>query len=131
MVRVACSVRPACSVRAGFTLVEAVVALTLLAVGLLGAAATQSLAARLLREAEARAGAVVLAGSVLDSLLSVPAPVGGEREEARYRVRWTAEDRDPLTTIVLEVEYHDGSAPRRLRFEMLHAVAPPRIGGGG
>jgi prepilin-type N-terminal cleavage/methylation domain-containing protein len=119
------------SLRPGFTLIESVVSLTLLAIGLLGAAATQSLAARLLRESEARIGAVALAEAVLDSLIAAPAPAGGEREEARYRARWSAEDDNGLTAIVLDIEYHDGTAQRRLRFEMLHAAVPARIGGGG
>jgi prepilin-type N-terminal cleavage/methylation domain-containing protein len=114
----------------GFTLVEAIVALTLLAVGLLGAAATQSLAARLLREAEARAGAVVLAGAVLDSLLTVQVPQGGTRVERRYQARWITEARGSATSIELEVQYHDGTAPRRLRFEMVHLAPVPRIGSG-
>jgi prepilin-type N-terminal cleavage/methylation domain-containing protein len=125
--------RPAHLSPPGFTLVEAVVALTLLAVGLLGAMATQSLAARLLREAEAHAGAVALAGAVLDSLLAVPSPTAGERRESRYRVHWSTHPHDVTTTtsaeIGLEIEYHDGTKPRRLRFDIMHTQPLPRIGG--
>lgn len=116
--------------RPGLTLVEAIVALTLFALGLLGAAATQSLAARLLREAEARAGALTLAEAVLDSLLAVPTPTAGERHERRYRAHWSSAPRSALTAIELEVEYHDGTALRRLRFDLLHAPPLPRLGGG-
>src|SRR5690606_29326629 len=77
------------ALRPGLSLVEAIVALTLLAIGLLGALATQLLSARLLREAEARAGAINLAGAILDSLHAVPAPTAGERYEAGYLVRWS------------------------------------------
>lgn len=121
---------PGPALRPGFTLVEAIVALNLLALGLLGAAATQSLAARLLREAEARAGALNLAEAVLDSLLAVPTPTAGERHERRYRAHWSSAPRSVLTAIELEVEYHDGTALRRLRFDLLHAPPLPRIGGG-
>lgn len=139
-------------VRSGFSLVEAIVALTLLTVGLLGAVATQSLAARLLREAEARGGAVDLAGAILDSLLVVAAPTDGEREEGTFRARWqllrlggdvlgdeVPDDDVPgnevrgaeAKLIELEVQYHDGAEPRRLYFELLHLAPLPRIGARG
>lgn len=112
----------------GFSLVEAIVALTLLTIGVLGAAATQSLAARLLREAESRADAVSFAGSILDSLLMVPAPAGGVRDQGRHRARWSTEARGRGTLVELEVEYLAGAGTRVVRFEMLHLSPLPRIG---
>jgi prepilin-type N-terminal cleavage/methylation domain-containing protein len=116
--------------RGGFTLVEVIVALPILAVGVLGAAATFALAARLLREAEARSGAVGVAGSTLDSLLLAPRPLPGERHEGRYHLRWSTRPAGGATAVELEVEYQDGSASRQLRFEAIHAAHPWRIGGG-
>lgn len=115
--------------RPGLSLVEAIVALTLLAVGLLGALATQVMAARLLREAEARAGAISFAGAVLDSLTAIPNPSPGERHDTRYLARWSTAPGDELTRIEIEIEYHDGTARRELRFEIMHAPPLPRIGG--
>lgn len=116
--------------RGGFTLLEVIVSLPILAVGVLGAAATFALAARLLREAEARSGAVGGAGSVLDSLLLTPQPAPGERSEGRYHLSWSTHPLGGATAVELEVEYHDGTAARLLRFTAVHAAAPLRIGGG-
>lgn len=116
--------------RPGLSLVEAIVALTLLAIGLLGALATQVMAARLLREAEARASAINLAGAILDSLAAVPNPSPGERRDNRYLARWSTTPANELARIEIEIEYHDGTARRELRFEILHAPPPPRLGEG-
>ena len=101
--------------RQGFTLIETMVALIVLAVGVLGAAATATLAARLLREAEAREGATVFGSAVLE----------GERVEGRYRARWRATRR----TLTLEVTFHDGTAERVVTWEAVHAPAPAELGG--
>lgn len=111
--------------RQGFTLIETMVALIVLAVGVLGAAATATLAARLLREAEAREGATVFGSAVLDSLLLVEAPGEGERVEGRYRARWRATGR----TLTLEVTFHDGTTERMVTWEAVHAPAPAELGG--
>jgi prepilin-type N-terminal cleavage/methylation domain-containing protein len=116
--------------RGGFTLVEVIVALPILAVGVLGAAGTFTLAARLLREAEARSGAVGVAAMVLDSLTLAPRPETGERREGRYNLRWSTRPLGGATMIELEVGYPDGSAPQVLRFVAVHAAPPLRIGGG-
>lgn len=115
------------ALRPGLSLVEAIVALTLLAIGLLGALATQLLSARLLREAEARAGAINLAGAILDSLHAVPAPTAGERYEAGYLVRWSVMAGDGSALIGVRVQYDDGTATREIYFESLHATPPPRL----
>jgi|GEM_PF-547017 len=112
----------------GLSLVEAIVALTLLSVGLLGILGSQLMAARLLREAEARAGAIDLAGTILDSLLAVPAPTGGERREAGYTARWSVAPAAGSSRIEILIQYQDGTASRELRFESLHAPPAPRLG---
>lgn len=114
-------------VRAGYTLVEVIVAMTLLAVGLVGIVAMEGLAVRWLREAEAHSDAIEVAGTVLDSLLTVAVPEAGERTESRYQVRWATEPVGMMTRIDLEVAYHDGTAGRRVRFEMFHAPQPIRL----
>lgn len=111
--------------RPGFTLVETMVALVVLAVGVLGAAATATLAARLLREAEAREGATVFGTVVLDSLLLVGAPADGERIDGRYRARW----RVAGARLSLEVTYDGGTAVRVVSWEAARDPAPATSGG--
>lgn len=110
--------------RPGVSLVEAIVATVILGVGVLGAVATAALAARLAREAAARAEAVTLAGAVLDSLLDSDAPVAGERRTPGVVARWAVQPGEGVTAIDLVVEHHDGTRLRRRRFAMLHAPAP-------
>lgn len=76
--------------RRGFSLVEVTVAMLLLSLGLLGVAATGLLAARTLREAEAREAMVERAGSVLDSLVSHRVSGTGRVDDARFRIEWIA-----------------------------------------
>lgn len=112
--------------RSGFTLVEVIVAIVVLGVGVLGVAATASLAARVLRQAEADEGAATAAAALLDSLLSRGVPAAGERVDGPYRLRWTTTASDTAAAEVrLTVEYRAAGTPRRL---LLHALAvpPPR-----
>jgi type II secretory pathway pseudopilin PulG len=75
----------------GFTLVEVVVALTILEVGLIGCVATLVLSSRLLREARVQHAATQLVAEVTDSLLAEGVAGGGARETEWGRVRWLAE----------------------------------------
>ncbi len=106
----------------GFGLVEAMVAVVVFAIGVAGAVATATLAARVLREAEAREAAVRLAGEVLDSLFQEPEPGPGELRRGRHRLSWAVRRLGPAAGIDLLVEYHDGSRARRLRFETAHTA---------
>lgn len=118
-------------VRRGFTLVEVVVALVVLGAGVLGVVGGALLAARALREAEAVEGAVELAGSVLDSLVQLPAVGAGERDVGRYRASWAPrEGRGGAAVIELVVEYDGGAARRRLVFGVWHLPPLRRLGGG-
>ncbi len=70
--RPAAHLTPRLSARAGFTLVEVLMAVTLLAVGLLAIAGLGATAARAVRGGGAQTRAAAVAQSRLDSLASVP-----------------------------------------------------------
>jgi len=75
--------------RAGFTLVETLIALVLLGFAALAAASAQAWAARMVATAEAREAGVVAAELVLDSLAALPRPGAGFRIEGTVRLDWT------------------------------------------
>lgn len=77
--------------RAGFSLVEVIVAMVLLSVGMLAIAGSGVLAAQLLREAEAQEEMMTRATSVLDSLV-IERGGAGRYQTARYRLEWSAAD---------------------------------------
>ena len=85
--------------RAGFSLVEVIVALTLLSVGILGVAAGGILATRLLRAAELQETVTNDARALLDSLLEYNVIGAGSDSSSRYRVDWTA-GRDTVAVMV-------------------------------
>jgi hypothetical protein len=70
--------------------VEVTVAMLLLSLGMLGVASTGLLAARMLREAEAREAMVERVGSVLDSLVTHRVSGAGRIHDPRFRVEWNA-----------------------------------------
>ncbi len=116
--------------RAGFTLIEVIVALVVFAVGVLGAMATATLAAKHLREAHGRQSAVLAAAAVLDSLTQSPTPPeAGERRDGRHRIRWTTNGHGTMSSVALVVEYPDGTRLRTLRFETVHLAPLPRLEG--
>jgi type IV pilus assembly protein PilV len=77
--------------RAGFTLVELLVALTLLSVGVLGATGTLLAARATLVDAERLHVATQAAADVADSLLAVPAPGAGSRDAPWGRLSWSVD----------------------------------------
>jgi prepilin-type N-terminal cleavage/methylation domain-containing protein len=88
-------------VRRGFSLVEVIVAMTLLAIGLLGVSAAGLLSARLLNEAQLREAAVNRANSVLDSVM-INGLQGGDLVQVEpYRLEWLASDSAITVTVVL------------------------------
>ena len=88
---------------------EVTVAMLLLSLGMLGVAATGLLAARTLREAEAREAMLERAGSVLDSLVMHRASGAGRIDDARFRIEWSAS----AASVEVRTLMPDGS-----RFEM-------------
>ena len=74
--------------RAGFTLVEVVIALILLELGLVGCAQTLVLAQRHMAAAEGLHLATQRAAGVADSLLAAPAAAAGEAVEPWGTLRW-------------------------------------------
>lgn len=81
--------RGAVRARPGYSLVEVVVALVLLQVGLLGAAGMVVTASRAVAGAARTDRALVIAGSVADSLQAFGWGGGGERIEGAFVVRWS------------------------------------------
>lgn len=79
--------RPARSA-GGFTLVEVLVALAILEVGMMAAAGTLLLAARVMAEAARTERAAADVAALADSLLAGAGASGSEVERPGYRLRW-------------------------------------------
>ncbi|HEX7052136.1 MAG TPA: prepilin-type N-terminal cleavage/methylation domain-containing protein [Longimicrobiales bacterium] len=114
--------------RAGFTLVEVLVALSVFGVGAVGAVAAFALAARLVREVGVRDAAVRTAGAVADSLLRLDRPGSGEWKEDHLLARWSSSspERRP-TPVDVVVEYGAPADRRQLHLRFLHMPAPLRL----
>lgn len=79
--------------RPAFSLVEVIVAITLLSVGLLSVAGGGMLASRLLRESELQEELLHRASSLLDSLIANRLAGSGVLvAQDRYRVEWQASE---------------------------------------
>lgn len=74
--------------RMGHSLVELLVALTVLGVGLGSVSAANVFAMRSTNDALLRERAVVLAAATLDSLTALPVPAGGTRHVSGIRMEW-------------------------------------------
>jgi hypothetical protein len=103
--------------RTGFGLVELIVAMTLLAVGVLGLAAAAALAARSLNGAAATGRATRAAAAVFDSLLHVGVPSAGERSDDGVIVRWDADRDSTLIYIRATVEVTDPGGTRHIDYD--------------
>ncbi|HEX6308347.1 MAG TPA: prepilin-type N-terminal cleavage/methylation domain-containing protein [Longimicrobiales bacterium] len=106
--------------RAGFTLVELIVGLTILSITLLGLAGAAAVAHRSFRGAAAVGRGTDAAALVLDSLLREANPMDGQRQEARATLRWTVRGDSTGTHIDLVVDVPDGARVRTLAFAVLH-----------
>jgi prepilin-type N-terminal cleavage/methylation domain-containing protein len=95
--------------RAGFTLAEVIVAITLLAVGVLSLAASGGWAAGMVRTAQREEAAARLAGALLDSLVLVPNVEPGSLTRGGVLAEWSSGPGDAIT---LSVRYSDAGTPR-------------------
>jgi prepilin-type N-terminal cleavage/methylation domain-containing protein len=78
----------------GFSLVEVIVAMTLLSIGMLAVAASGVLTTRLLNDAQLRAYMVARASGVLDSIITYDLQGAGQLAGPRYRIEWSAGGRE-------------------------------------
>ena len=85
----------------GFSLVEVIVAMTLLSIGLLGIAATGAMSARMLSQAELSEDITVAAQNVLDSLITHNVRGTGAQRVRNVQLEWSASDHDVLITTTL------------------------------
>jgi Tfp pilus assembly protein PilV len=109
--------RPCPGTAAGFGMVELVVAMTLLAVGVLGLVAAATVAARAIHGADERERAARAVATLADSLLAAAAPAAGERLHQDVPVRWSVGGDSALLVIDIEVELdRPGVASRRVRY---------------
>jgi prepilin-type N-terminal cleavage/methylation domain-containing protein len=108
--------------RHGFGLVELLVALTVLAVALVGLAGTAVYAHRSFVTAEAIEDGAAAAAAVLDSLVRVPAPVDSARRDGRVTLRWTITPDSSGADIRLAVDIADGARVQRLTFHAFRAA---------
>ena len=84
---------------AGFTLIEVVIGLLVLALGVLGAAGILALASATLGRAERLERGVALAEGVLDSLGAVVSPVDGRASYGSGQVLWRLESEGRVTLV--------------------------------
>lgn len=106
--------------RSGFGLVELIVALTILSFGLLALTGAAAVAQRSFISAQAMEDGTSMAALVIDSLMRVPAPVAGERQEGRTRARWLVQEDSAASVIDVTVTVSDGARQRQLTFRAVH-----------
>ena len=97
--------------RGGFTLVEVIVALTLLSIGLLAVAGSAGMAALLMRESELQEGAAFAASQVLDSLMVADHPVSARQQRGPFELEWTVTRLDRAVSVVLLVSVTGSTKP--------------------
>lgn len=114
------------ALRAGFSLTEAVVALTIVAVAVLSVGGAAHAAMRLLREAVLAQGAALEAEAVLDSLADARAVSVGMLARPPYTLSWTATDSAGLGLIELVVRYTRDGVVEQLGFDRRTVALPPR-----
>jgi prepilin-type N-terminal cleavage/methylation domain-containing protein len=104
----------------GFSLVELVVAMTLLTISLVGLAGAAAVAQRSFSGAEAVEKGTDAAALVLDSLMRERAPADGARRIGDAAARWTVVQDSVATAISLTIRIDDGRRPRELSFYATH-----------
>jgi prepilin-type N-terminal cleavage/methylation domain-containing protein len=111
----------------GFTLIELVVAVTVLAVGVLAVAANAVPLARLVRRGGVQTGSAAAAGAEIESLRAAgcAAPATGTvTSGGGYRLRWSVAPAGRLREVTVVTTYPWGSGARSDVYET--AVACPR-----
>lgn len=101
-------------------LVELVVALLLLAIGLLALTGAAAVAQRSLTTARALEEGAEVAAAVLDSLLREPSPLPGERTLGRTTAQWSVDADSVAVTIRLTATVATGGRERQLTFGATH-----------
>lgn len=109
--------------RKGFSLVELIVAMTILSLGVLVLAAAGTYAQRTFSDAAAIDRAARAAALVLDSLMRVPAPQDGVRSTDGVTIRWDTSAGDGVTLIRADVEAFGGARSHRIIFHASRADA--------
>ena len=101
--------------RRAFTLPEVLVAIIILAIGILGLASSGSFIVIQAGEARALSEGAVLAGRVLDSLRSVPCAgiTSGQLAQKRSTVRWTASPGTRSVSVDVSLEMPGRHGPRQ------------------
>lgn len=101
--------------RNAFTLPEVLVAILILAVGILGLAASGTFIVVQAGEARAITEGALLAGRVLDSLRSIPCGAVGAGQETQKQatMRWTATPRTRSVAVDATLELTGRRAPRQ------------------
>ncbi|CAN5816170.1 hypothetical protein BH23GEM9_BH23GEM9_15310 [soil metagenome] len=102
--------------RRGFSLVELVVAMTIISLGILVLAAAATFAQRSFVGADAIDRAARAAALVLDSLVREPTPAPGTRQIHGASVSWSVTPAAGLTLIRADVEISDGGRSHRIIF---------------
>lgn len=105
---------------AGFSLVELIVALTILSIGMLALTGAAAVAQRSFIGARALQEGTDAAAAVLDSLMREPSPVDGTRRVGRADAQWSIRQDSVATDILLTIRVHDGARVRRLDFHASH-----------
>lgn len=107
--------------RSAFTLPEVLVAILVLAVGLLGLASSGTFIAIQAGEARRLTDAAILAGRAIDSLRAIPctAVAAGSLSQAQAVVRWTAAPTLRSVAVSASLELPGRRAPRRWPIEVL------------
>jgi prepilin-type N-terminal cleavage/methylation domain-containing protein len=107
--------------RRGFSLIEVLIAMTLLSVALLGVAGSAAMASQVLRQAQMRERSTLEALQIIDSLTREPQPVPGQRLIGNLTLRWVVtRSSNGTDAIDLTVEYLEGNAIRSVRFRAAH-----------
>lgn len=107
---------------AGMSLIELIVALTVLAVAVLGLAGAAAVAHRSFASATAIERAAQAAAAVLDSLMHEAVPADGERIGQGVAVTWTVAADGALRRITATVAVADAGRTRRIVYHAVHSA---------